>query len=411
MTSRRSDAGFKQYLQALSDQLPIRDAAEALGYSRTSNTPVKELFLLYGVKQSDHRYASGHAVGEGLGQEAAPKEGTAINPDGTQEDTRNIPLTDEELRSPECLLRAHGYDPKAFRLVKHSSAKWDAMTALGSSKGETVQMYSSRITVEPLGEGAFDLDAIMDALGTVAPVRIPKAAARGKREGMLLVPFFDMHWKGDETEGFRRTLDETVALIRQGWEEVVFPVGSDLFHNDNLRSSTAKGTPIEGMDWTGAWAGAATFYSTLLAEATANSVSVRILYVKGNHDESMAWPFCHMLATMFPDAAADLGLSERKVVTYGPDVAYGILHGDKGKDFGQVFNAESREFRLAIHREVLTGHVHHEVVDDKYGILERKLPTGCESDQWTDDKGYKHVSRFQVLRATRDRGTVGTDYV
>lgn len=248
-------------------------------------------------------------------------------------------------------------------------------------------------------------------LCAVEPVEIP--APRGKSGGLLELGYHDLHFGVSTLDTYRDTLERVVRVIRsRTWDKIVIPVGSDTFHNDNFRATTAKGTPIEGMDWPSAYTDATTFHSTIIEAALAHSKEVHLVYIRSNHDESMSWLFCHVLDAKYPRLVCDLEIVERKVVSW-EGVCIGLTHGGKSKacDLDRLFRAEFPAFNAAEVKEIHTGHEHHEESQDRYGVLVRKAPSGNVTDSWHQGRGFVGaVKRFLIYRYSPG-WLEGMDYV
>jgi hypothetical protein len=161
------------------------------------------------------------------------------------------------------------------------------------------------------------------ALKDGAPVKVTRTTSG---TGLLELEHCDMHFGNSDFAWYADTLQRTLNLVRsRKWDQVVVPIGSDLFHTDNFKNATSNGTVVSSMDWPAAWADAATFYATIIEAALKHSAELHLYYIIGNHDESMAWAFCQMLAVKYPQVRFDLDISERKVHVWN-DVAIGIEH-------------------------------------------------------------------------------------
>ena len=68
-----------------------------------------------------------------------------INKDGTQTRNALLVLSEEEIKTPELLLKAHGYDPQIFDLVSAKNSMWHQK----SNTYGLSTLYCSKITVKP----------------------------------------------------------------------------------------------------------------------------------------------------------------------------------------------------------------------------------------------------------------------
>ena len=338
------------------------------------------------------------------------KESTEILEDGTQRSDRLLEMSAEQSKSVTFLLEAHGFDVTTWELVSAKNNIWNVYSKRADGEGHDVStLYSSKITVRPL-VGGFDIDAIMEAVRSIAAVKVD-APSHGA--GMLEVNNTDMHLGNSTFEWYRPNLERTIERIgAREWAEIVVPVGSDLFHTDNFKNTTSNGTLQSSVDWPAAWADATRYFAAIVEAALAHSLAVYLYYIIGNHDESMAWAFCQMLAARYPQVTFDLDIEERKVHTFG-SVAIGMTHGDNRtrKDLDRIFMAEFPCFASATVREVHAGHYHHELTRDEYGVVVRSLSTAARTDKWHREEGYVGACKRFTLFEYEPDALTGIHYV
>jgi len=310
--------------------------------------------------------------------------------DGTCISDRLLALELERCKDPAYLLDSHGFDPESWDLVAARNNVWNVYSK-GDDGHDVSTLYASRITVRPRVP-VLDLAALVEALRAVGPVEVEPGPPSGDR--LLELDLFDMHWGVAYADHYRPTLARILRLIEStDARELLLPIGSDWFHNDDFRSRTAKGTQIDGMDFVRAWRDALAFVATIVTAALERGIAVRVVYVKGNHDESMSWAFVQLVKERFPQVDVEDSIQERKLHLY-ERVAIGLTHGDKAtKDLDRLFLAEFPEFAAAAVKEIHGGHIHHEVTNDRYGVMVRRLPTAGKIDQWSRDRGYVGVCR------------------
>jgi hypothetical protein len=313
------------------------------------------------------------------------KESIEINKDGTQSSNKLIRMSIEESKDPSFLLRAHGYDPNEWELISAKSKIWNAY----SKQDGTVQLYASSISVKPKTNG-FTIDKLLEEIRKVPPAYVKREYKNVSDKRLLEIPFFDSHFGISDFDYYKTTQDDTMDLIEsREWEEVVFIIGQDMLHNDNFRGQTANGTQIEAVDMAKAWRDAKQFYYPLVEKALEQANRVKIIYSKGNHDESMSWAFVQLLKERFPQVEIDDSFVERKIHTFGK-VFIGITHGDKArKNLHNLFQVEfPMEWAQSQTREIHSGHLHTEDCKDWFGMMVRTLATRNKTDKWHMDNGY-----------------------
>ena len=226
---------------------------------------------------------------------------------------------------------------------------------------------------------------------------------------MLELSHYDMHFGIADFEWYRKTLEETLDLIHsRKWEKIIVVVGQDLFHNDDFRGRTSSGRAIEKVDMAKAWRDARSFYLPMIDAATAEADEMEIIYVRGNHDESMSWAFTQMLKERYGAEHVDDSLAYKKVRTFGKCFV-GLAHGDAKKSSprdlrGQFTVKFPVEFAGADVREIHTGHLHTEQEADEYGVMCRRLCSGNKQDDWSDSEGYEGAhKRFMLFDWSREK--------
>lgn len=258
------------------------------------------------------------------------------------------------------------------------------------------------------------IERIIESIeANVTPVLVRPETMPEPVPEMLEIPLFDQHFPQNDGISVFGELSEIIGS-RQ-WEEINFVIGQDLFHNDDFRGRTSSGRPIEQMDMVKGWELARAFYYHLISWALTHAQRVRVVYSKGNHDESMAWAFVQMLKATFPEAEFDDSLKQRKCIWWR-ECFIGLTHGAYKKSSmsdlrGQFTIQFATEFASAKVREIHAGHLHREEERDIYGVMCRRLAHRGIEDEWTDDEGYIGANkRFMVFRWKPGR-LAGIDYI
>lgn len=230
---------------------------------------------------------------------------------------------------------------------------------------------------------------------------------------MLEIPLFDQHFPLDDHIGVFVELSHIIES--KNWEEINIIVGQDLFHNDDMRGRTSSGRPIEKVDMVKAWELARIFFTSVLKLCIEHGQTVKVIYSKGNHDESMAWAFVQMLKAMFPQAEFNDSFDQRKCISWR-NCFIGITHGHMKKSSmtdlrGQFTIQFPIQFAEATVREIHTGHLHHEEEKDIYGVMVRRLARNGTDDEWSDNEGFVGSNkRFMIFRWKPGR-LAGIDFI
>lgn len=248
---------------------------------------------------------------------------------------------------------------------------------------------------------------IADALLSINPLEIimPPESVLKRPETLMVIPLFDMHFGVADLEYYRPVQARILEHIRRGHEKIIFAIGSDLLHNNDMRGNTANGTPIEQVDITRAIYDAVAFYIPLLTEAVKTRAEVEVIYVKGNHDEMASWGVVHYLSGIFPQIVFDLEVEERKARLWNR-IFVGFTHGDKAsnlRDMAEAFVNEFPEWSLATVKEIHSGHLHKERVQEHLKTRVRILSTRAKTDRWSKDRAFHSVKEFEIFEYAPDR--------
>lgn len=363
---------------------------------------IKDMFDFQHAGESLRKYASGWKLlleNEEIEQineeEVSYRETNEILANGSHKSDKLIKMSSEQSKDINYILEAHGFDKESWELVNAKNNIWNV-----HSKQDGVQtLYSSKITVKPRVSGGFDLDKLIASLDKIKPITIKKQETKDASK-LLEIPLYDMHFGVSTLEYYEKHLQEIVYKIRsRKWEKILFIIGQDLLHNDNFKGQTANGTIIDKVNMEKAFDEALEFYTTLIYEAVPNANEVEAIYVKGNHDESMAYGLFRTLKATFPQVSFDGSLKQRKAFTW-EKIFIGLSHGDKGAN-RILENFISEHGKLIAHadvKEVHLGHLHTEKSKDQFGITQRTLATANKTDDWHDDNGFVGANkRFQLF--------------
>ena len=235
------------------------------------------------------------------------KETVEIKADGSQYSDKLIEMSHEQSKDAAYLLKAHGYDIEEWELVSARSNIWNTYS---TQDGKGIS-YASKITVKPKTTG-INFEKLLETIEKVKPIQIKKESPKVANNKLLEIPIYDPHFGISEYEYYKPTQTKIIEKINEGWKEILFVIGQDMLHNDNMRGTTAKGTVIENVDMVKAWEDARKFFEPMIELALKHSNNVKIIFSKGNHDESMSWAFVQYLKARFPQAEYDDNFQETK---------------------------------------------------------------------------------------------------
>ena len=257
-----------------------------------------------------------------------------------------------------------------------------------SKTGEIVQAWIKQTA------NKFDEDDFINTIKEIVEPYVYTQKHSDDAKHMLEIPLFDMHWGVAFLDHYQNTLDDILEKIcSKKWDKIVIPFGQDFFHNDSIvNGHTTSGTHIEKVDMARAVKEGQQFIYTIIDTALEHANQVKVLYSPGNHDRSISWMFIITLLERYGSNIVDDSLSYRKVITYGKN-AIMVTHGDSKqatpKNLAHIFPITfPEEFANADIREVHSGHLHHESEADIYGVMVRRLSSGCITDDWSNRQDF-----------------------
>jgi len=136
--------------------------------------------------------------------------------------------------------------------------------------------------------------------------------------------------------------------------------------------------------------------------------------VSGNHDQFSVWHTGSSLECFFhkyTDVEIDNSPRYYKYDEFGK-IMIMWTHGDKGKrkDYPLLMATEQPEmFGRTKFREIHTGHLHHDRVEEQHGIKVRTLSSLGPADRWHADKGFVgNLRSSEAFIYNKEQGLIGT---
>lgn len=323
------------------------------------------------------------------------------NEDGTIDIDRLIEVySEEDLKDDEYILRANGFDPNAWKIRDLQFSMWQH---LNKEMDRPATLYANKLKIYPK-EDEFTYEDLIDTITKeTKQVKLNTAKYKVKDKLALGIYFMDMHFGINTLNDYKNTLEKTSYYMQSRiWEEIIVTFGSDLLHVDNLNNTTANQTRINDVDIPQMIEDAKAFYEALIKIASKQSNKVKVLYIKGNHDQTTSGLMAHWLEARFREVSnvtVDYSIQETKIHTFGKNFL-AFAHGDKGgKRRKNVLSSKyPKEWANSNVRELYTGHIHHEKSLDEFGIIERTLPTRAKTDKWHEDNSFEGAhKRFMVF--------------
>ena len=205
-----------------------------------------------------------------------------------------------------------------------------------------------------------------------------------------------------------RVLEGVQGLIKkaEGFDidRILFCIGNDILHTDNVMSSTTKGT---FQDSDGKWwehYEIALMLYVKCVEMLREIAPVDVLHSMSNHDYQSGFHLAHTLKSWFrkaEDVKFDVSVSARKYYQYGKNLI-GLEHGDGAKMDKLpllMANEKPKEWSETTHRYWYLHHLHHKIkhkyldTKDYIGVTVEYMRSPSSSDSWHSAKGFCGVPR------------------
>jgi hypothetical protein len=185
--------------------------------------------------------------------------------------------------------------------------------------------------------------------------------------------------------------DALTALLERtssySFDEVLFVVGNDLLHSDNMSGTTTAGTPLDNDGRYQRVFKKVREMVTRAIERLRLVAPVTVLMVRGNHDALSTWHLGDSLECLFAkcdDVVINNVPTSRKYHQWGK-VMLMFTHGNSGKlaDYPLLMAVEQPVmFGSTEFREAHTGDKHQLKVHELHGVRVRISPALCPPDAW-----------------------------
>ena len=207
----------------------------------------------------------------------------------------------------------------------------------------------------------------------------------------------------DNIDRYVKGFDNLLAsVLTHDPEQIIFPIGNDLFHANDMTGRTKRGTQIQYLCIPEeAYSEICKVIVGCVAKLAQTGAKVVIPFVKGNHDEDNVTILGFWLRELFKannQITFLPGRLQRNYIRYGANL-FGFAHGDKEKskisDLPLLMAQEvPQQWAATKYRKFLCGDLHHEF---EYKFLSSKDRPGVQiaflrsvggSDKWHVDHGW-----------------------
>jgi hypothetical protein len=216
---------------------------------------------------------------------------------------------------------------------------------------------------------------------------------------------------GKATDCYNKVIHDIVTseLVTRGdIEQVWFTIGGDMLNADNQGGTTTKGTPQDNeVHLFEAFELMLTLVQQAI-EALSDIAPVRVIYVPGNHDETVGWQFAKVIEAYYrnePRVTVDTSPMGRKYYTYG-NTLFMFAHDADVKKLPLIIADEARDkWSETVFTDVFLQHLHSEQVllEDHHMRIQR-MPTISGASKWTYDNGFSSHRQHKTFLYDKETG-------
>jgi hypothetical protein len=344
------------------------------------------------------------------------------------DDKWDISLPKTRIHTLEELLKQFEVDTTIWSVERFIVNSWEMGYKDPDGNAQTQPLYQVKATLskrKEIVDAKNELESLKKQAESLALIPTPVIRTNRVSGNMLEIALFDAHfgklaWHR-ETGGTdydiriaQKTFLEAVEQLLDrakgySFDSVLFVVGNDLLHSDNLAGQTTKGTTVDCDSRYQKTFEIVRETITKCIERFRQIAPVTVKMVQGNHDELSVWHLGDSLSCLFrnyDDVTIDNEPIQRKYHQWGVN-GFMFIHGHTGKraDYPLLFATERPDiFGSTKYREVHTGHRHQTMTEEFHGVRVRIIPSLSPADSWHSSMtflGQQRVGEAYVFNKTQ----------
>lgn len=318
-------------------------------------------------------------------------------------------ITTKDLNSDEEILRAHGYEPKNWDIIKYSKSEWDS----NCGEGQIETLHASKIVVRPKDTNLLtenNVRAFIDQCVDYEPDPHSKYSLSSKNDKrLLIIPIADLHYgllakkETSKTEynmdiaekRLNEFVDKVLSRVNTNTvEHILLTLGNDFFNADTLDGTTCHGTHQDQEDlYFPIVQRGFKMVVDLVEKIRATGIKTTVASVQANHDRITSHMLMIALNAFYSgndniDVKVDSDMSSRFYFRYGKNL-FGFGHDTKPQTAAAVFPQEAqKDWSDTKFKTFFIAHLHHEEVKDFGTCIVRRLPILSGSSNWAYENGF-----------------------
>lgn len=295
-------------------------------------------------------------------------------------------LSEQKTFTEKELLELHGFNSDEFQIKTVTSNEW----SMTNGDGEKYYNFQSKIIAEKVKAEYVALDKFNEILDKINPLQTINQSSQ-IRSDYLLIPLYDMHFGLNSYNDYFELLGNIQQLVSKGYKEILIIVGGDYTHSDNMKSQTVKGTQLETVNFEKMIEDAERFLLDLTHQCSLYSNNIKIVYLPGNHAESIDYLIVRSIEKLMPNVTVDYKVEEYKHSWLGTHSIFSH-HGDKratsSKLLEVLVSKYAKEWGNSQSRYLITGHRHHETSLSNAGMTHYQVMSPSKSTEYEERSGY-----------------------
>lgn len=346
-----------------------------------------------------------------------------------------IVRTKERVVTLDDLVRVAEIDVSQWEIERWECNKWEVGAVDDNGEIVTEPLYQVKAKLKKRNLDT-DLvkqkELILKELKKHAPQYKPFDFSKVKGNKLLEISLFDCHFgklahrneSGDDydlkiaEQRFKKAIEELISRVNiDTVSRILFPVGNDLIHVDNIISTTFNGTP---QDSDTRFHKIFTTVKRVIIEAIDRLsliAPVDVVVIPGNHDTTVTFLLGEVLDAWYNNnkqVTVNNAPKLRKYYKFGKN-GFQFTHGDREKhaDLGLIFaTEESKLWADTKYRFCQLGHYHKQKktnyvsVDTFQGFQMQIIPSLSANDAWHEGKGYNSLKQAKAFLFDPEEGLI-----
>jgi hypothetical protein len=327
-----------------------------------------------------------------------------------------------DITTLEDALEFSDVDMEQFQVDRYKINSWEVTMGgnkTGTGSPQTFTNYQVSVWLKPKEAQIIGIESLFKKIWDNPLPKVKRFIPKKNADLMCELAIYDHHfgmlaWDeecGDNYDNsiarklYNRAIDYLIDQVKgHSIEEIVIPIGHDLFHFQNESGTTPMSGNLLDVD------GRLEKVWEVVEEAMIRAITrcaqiapTKVYWIPGNHDPQLSFALCKTLSAAFRKTThveIDAKANHRKYHSYGKTLI-GMTHGTREKPIdllGLMLEERPKECGMAVHREWHRGHRHKEQTlicegSQSHACFIRQLPSLAAQDKYHHYSGYSKAGR------------------